>query len=98
MPLGNLKAIGRLHLSRRASERWSSNCRKGSDEGKGQERAKRKRKNQPREWRTSIALMEPRLSSHWKKLSILARGKSLRWRYFFKEQGRFNIVCLEVIC
>lgn len=68
MPLGNLKAIARLHLSgrgvgaRNAAE--ASNCRKGSDEGRGQERAKRKGKNQPQERRTSIALMEPRLSSH----------------------------------
>lgn len=49
MPLGNLKAIARLHLSGRASGTPPEllTAAKASDEGGGQERAKRKGKNQP---------------------------------------------------
>lgn len=100
MPLGNLKAIGRLHLSGRAPSGTPPNCRQGGDGGGklGGVRARRKEKNRPQERRTSIVLMEPRarLSLHRAKreeLSIFTPRKSLQQERPFE---RFNARSLAI--
>lgn len=43
MPLGNLKAIGQLHLSGKAPGPGAPNCHKGGDEGGAQGKSEKKR-------------------------------------------------------
>lgn len=86
MPLGNLKAIGRLHLlvkGKGIPNRRDCGDERGERTAEGVEGKGKKSAAETTHFHRANGVAA--VFAHWKELSILARGKSLRRGRLFKE-------------